>query len=342
MSGSAVRPPAEFTAPVRGGELVGHHWEFESPNATPVIALHGITANGRAYDAVARALTTQRPGTDTDGPTGATGVSGVSGGGGDGGSGVEASVAARGRTTSLYAPDLRGRAGSAGLGGPYGLGAHVDDLCALLDHWEQPKAVLLGHSMGAFVAALAAARHPDRFPYVVLVDGGLGFPPPAGADTDAQLDAVLGPAMRRLSMTFASPQAYRDFFREHPALAAHWGPDIESYVDRDLVGEAGALRSSCVVDAVRADGAEVLTHAETLAAVHQPQVRGTLLWAERGLLDEPQALYDPQRIAAADLDPERLPNQRVDGTNHYSVLFAEDAVQTVASHVRRALRRVGP
>src|SRR5690606_23508146 len=34
----------------------------------------------------------------------------------------------------LYAPDLRGRAGSARLPGPYGLAAHVADTLGLLDH----------------------------------------------------------------------------------------------------------------------------------------------------------------------------------------------------------------
>ncbi|WP_425470408.1 alpha/beta fold hydrolase [Streptomyces diacarni] len=77
---------------------------------------------------------------------------------------------------SLYAPDLRGRAASADLPGPYGLAAHVADVLALLDHLGQRRAVLIGHSMGGFVAALAAARHPSRVAGTVLVDGGLPFP----------------------------------------------------------------------------------------------------------------------------------------------------------------------
>ncbi|MER6834188.1 alpha/beta hydrolase [Streptomyces cellulosae] len=266
----------------------------------PVVALHGITANSLAYAALADALP------DAD----------------------------------LYAPDLRGRAGSAGLPGPYGLGAHVDDTVALLDHLGCERAVLVGHSMGAFVAALAAARHPDRFPRVVLVDGGLGFPPPEGADIDALLKAVIGPAMDRLSMTFASAEDYLAFFRAHPALGPHWGPHVTGYVTRDLTGTAPELRSSCVLEAVRADGADVLGDAETLAAVHQPQVRGELLWAERGLLDEPQALYDAGRVAAAALDPARLPARRIDGTNHYSIIFPP-AVEEIASAVRDALTAAG-
>ena len=36
--------------------------------------------------------------------------------------------------------------------------------------------------MGAFIAALAAARHIERFPAAVLVDGGLAFPVPPDLD----------------------------------------------------------------------------------------------------------------------------------------------------------------
>ncbi|CAM5733130.1 hypothetical protein STENM223S_04918 [Streptomyces tendae] len=126
------------------------------------------------------------------------------------------------------------------------------------------------------------------------------------------------------------------FFRAHPALGPHWGPHVTGYVTRDLTGRAPELRSSCVLDAVRADGADVLGDAETLAAVHQPRVRGELLWAERGLLDEPRALYDAERVAAAALDPVRMPARRIDGTNHSSVLFPP-AVEEVASAVRGAL-----
>ncbi len=262
----------------------------------PVVALHGITANSLAFAALADAL----PGVD------------------------------------LYAPDLRGRAGSAELPGPYGLGAHVEDTVALLDRLGLAQAVLVGHSMGAFVAALAAARHPDRFPRVVLVDGGLGFPPPAGTDIDALLTAVIGPAMDRLSMTFASAEDYLAFFRAHPALGPHWGPHVTGYVTRDLTGRAPELRSSCVVDAVRADGADVLGDAETLAAVHQPRVQGELLWAERG------CSTSRGRCTTRSGSPRRpwtrrgCPARRIDGTNHYSVLFPP-AVEEVASAVRGAL-----
>ena len=248
----------------------------------PVVALHGITANSLAFTALADAL----PHLD------------------------------------LYAPDLRGRAGSARLPGPYGLAAHVADTLGLLDHLGRRQAVVIGHSMGAFVAALAAARHPERFPHVVLVDGGLAFPAPPGTDIDQLLQAVIGPAMERLRMTFETREAYQAYFRAHPALAPHWNAHLAAYVDHDLTGRAPNLRSSCVLDAVRADGTDILTDPEAHAALHRRQVRATFFHAERGLLDEPRALYTPGQITTAHLDPARVSTHHIPGTNHYSILHS--------------------
>ncbi len=271
------------------------------PGEGPVIiALHGITANSLAFGASAEQL-------------------------GD---------------VDLYAPDLRGRAHSAGLPGPYGIPAHVEDIVALVDHLGLRQALLVGHSLGAFIAAVAAARHPDRFPRVVLVDGGLGFPIPAGADIDEVIESVIGPAMRRLKTTFPDREAYLALFREHPSLASHWGPLIQAYVDRDLTGEPPEMRSSCVLDAIRADGAGPLGDPETLDAIHQPQVCGTLLWAERGLMNEPQGLYDEARLAAGGLAPERITTHRVDDTNHYTILFAKNATAALAQTVHAELDRM--
>src|SRR6478672_7748086 len=139
----------------------------------------------------------------------------------------------------LLAPDLRGRGRSAALPPPDGLGTHVEDLLAVLDDAGVGRAVLVGHSMGAFVVALVAAGHPERAASVVLVDGGLPLPVPAGVDVDAALLAVLGPALERLRRTFASEEEYVAFWRAHPAFAGRWDDDVEAYVRYDLTGAPG-------------------------------------------------------------------------------------------------------
>jgi pimeloyl-ACP methyl ester carboxylesterase len=281
---------------IRIGDLLVHLWPATSPDAPVVIAAHGITANGLSWAQVAQALD--------------------------------------GRVT-LAAPDLRGRAGSRDAPGPYGIATHADDLIAVLDALSldglpAERAVLAGHSMGAFVAAVAAVRHPGRVSGVVLVDGGLTFSLPPGTDLDAVLAAFLGPAMARLDMTFPDRESYRKYWQAHPSFAANWTPVIEAYIDHDLIG-TGPFRSSCVVEAVRTDGGQVLVDAQTLAAIHALPVPGVLLYAERGMLDEPPALYDTDRLAGLE-----IPAVPVADTNHYSILVADNGAAAVADHLLRA------
>ena len=146
--------------------------------------------------------------------------------------------------------------------------AHADDLVAVLDHLGLERAVLTGHSMGAYVATTAATAHPTRWSAVVLVDGGVALPLPHGVDPDDMLAGVLGPALARLEMTFADRAAYHAFWREHPALAepGAWTADTEAWLDHDLIGTEPELRSSASLEAVRFDGRELLVDREVRRA----------------------------------------------------------------------------
>ena len=290
---SSVPPFEELSVPVEGGDLAVLRWPAALPDAPVVLALHGITANALAWGAVAEALD--------------------------------------GRAT-LLAPDLRGRAASAAIRGPWGIGRHADDAAAVVHALAGGGPVTLtGHSMGAYVSTVAAVRYPELFSSVLLVDGGVGFPPPPGLAGDELLTAVLGPAMQRLSMTFASRQAYREFWQAHPAVGGTglWSDGVDAYLQRDLVGEAPELRSSCVLDAIRADGVGVFDP-DHLNAVHKIPAPARLLLAERGLLNEPQGLLDASRVAAAGVDTLRLPFEVVPDTNHYSILTAPGPAGRIA------------
>ncbi|MGW7823688.1 alpha/beta fold hydrolase [Streptomyces puniciscabiei] len=287
-------PYEELSVPVSGGELAVLRWPAAEPGAPVVLAVHGITANALSWARVAHHL---------------------------------------GGQVTVIAPDLRGRGGSRSLPGPYGIAAHAADVAAIAEAFGLRQAVLAGHSMGAFVGAFTGVHRPERFASLVLVDGGLGFPAPTRPDTDALLEAVIGPAMRRLAMTFRDRQAYRDYWRDHPAFSGSWSPWVDAYIQRDLVGAEPRLRSSCVRDAVRVDGTQVLCDPEVLTAVRHLKLPARLLWAGRGLMDEPQGLYDEQRLAAAGVDPARLATHRVTDVNHYTVLIGDDGARTVAGHL---------
>src|SRR2546423_2371381 len=288
----------ELAVAVAGGALTVAVAGPGAPGAAPVVlGLHGTTGPPRSLAAVARPLAA--------------------------------------RDITFLVPDLRGRGTSAALPGPYGLNAHVADLVAVLDHWGAERPVLAGPSVGAWVAAGAAAAHPERCAGVVLVDGGLSVRLSGGIDPDAVLDSVLGPALARLRMTFASRQHYRDFWRRHPAVANYWNADIADFVDYDLVGPPGALRSRVVEAAVRVDGRDVLDATAAwaaLAAVAQPVV---LLRAPRGFADEPSPLIPETPVDQAKRIVPGMGVVLIDDTNHYLIVFGEREAVAGAGEIAR-------
>lgn len=280
---------------VAGGDLEVGVWRPTEPmGETPtLVCIHGISSSHRAFGWVADALPGWR----------------------------------------IVAPDLRGRGRSAGLGPPYGMATHAEDLLAVIDHFGLERAELLGHSMGAFVAVVLAHRAPDRVSRLVMVDGGLPIPTPPGLDPDELLQAVIGPAAERLAMRFASIQEHREFWQRHPSFTATWGPDLASYVDYDLVGEPQELRSAAVYEAVRDDSTDLhsgTAYAEALAALSHPSV---FLRAERGMLDQPGGLYPREALEALDLPPDTPRVCEVGDVNHYTIIMSDDGARAVAEHV---------
>ena len=297
---------ASESVPLAGGALFVAQAGVRPGDAEVVVlAVHGITASHHSWRPVARELIERHP------------------------------------EVCVLAPDLRGRGRSADVGSPYGIAVHAADVAAILEHLGVAEAVLVGHSMGAFVVARAAADRPELASAVVLVDGGLRIPAPANVEPDALLDAVLGPAIARLQMTFASPEEYIAFWQAHPALAGRWNDDIEAYVRADLAGEAGVYRSVVNEAAVRTDGTELLRDADTLEAAGRVRAPLWLLRAPRGLLDDPNPLI-PQ--AVRDSFAEAQPGatlEDVPDVNHYTIILGSGA-RTVADAIEAAIanRRV--
>ncbi len=262
-----------------------------------VLAAHGITSSAMAWPAVAAALP---------------------------------------ESWSLVAPDLRGRGASRDLPGPFGLRAHAADLARVAETLEPDgDLVLAGHSMGAFAAVHAAHDRPDLFRRVVLVDGGVALPFPAGADADEVLDAALGPAIARLRETYASADAYVEFFRAHPALGPSWNTTIEDYVRYDALETPTGIRSRAVEEAVRADGRDLLVSgAEFDAELRDIQLPVDLLVAPAGMFGQPPGLLPAEAVASYD-GVGRVRVETVPDTNHYTILFAPRAAERVAAAITR-------
>ena len=74
--------------------------------------------------------------------------------------------------------DLRGHGASPVGDGQYTIEGHVDDLIGLLDALKIERAVVVGLSMGGYIALRAIERNPERFLGLVLADTR------SGADTN--------------------------------------------------------------------------------------------------------------------------------------------------------------
>jgi lipase len=282
-----------LNVPVDDGDLRVLLW---GTGKRVAVAVHGITASGMSWQAVARHMPPD---------------------------------------WTLAAPDLRGRGYSSDLPGPYGLDRHARDMAAVLRHFGG-RPVLAGHSMGAYVALLTRDAHPELVRRLVLVDGGLPLSLPEGIDPDAALDATLGPAIARLRQTYPDTEAYLDFWRAHPALAEHWTADVEAYARYDLTGEEGQLRSRVAEDAVRADSRDVLAEkpfADALGRLTRPT---PLLTAPAGFFGAPPGVLPPELVAVWQERVPALRPQTIPGVNHYTILFEPEAAAAVSQAIRAA------
>jgi pimeloyl-ACP methyl ester carboxylesterase len=237
----------------------------------------------------------------------------------------------------IVAPDLRGRGGSAALPGPYGMKAHAGDIVAILDHLGEARAVVLGESMGGYVAVQLAVSYPERVDRLVLVDGGLPLAVPAAAlaDPDATTAAILGPALARLRMTFPSREQYRAFWQDHPALRDVWNPYLDEYVDADLTGTAPELRSVVSEEAVVSDGRDQLVNEDLrrLSAISCPV---TLVRAGRNLMNEPTPLFSDASVAESAAAIPQLVDISAPTFNHYSLMLTDDGADVVTDAVLTA------
>jgi len=256
--------------------------------APTVLAIHGITANAWHFDPVAHRLA----------------------------GGAE-----------LIAVDLRGRGRSHTCSGPFGIRRHAADIVRIVGELGRPVTIL-GHSMGAYVALMAAEHAPELFDNVVLVDGGT--PLPEVDDVDAALEASLGPAIARLRTTRPDRVSYQTMWSQHPAFGSGLSIDLERNLLADLVEVEGGFRTGVNEAAVMIDGRDLLADDDIrllLAARSEPT---TMLRAPNGLMGTPPPLIADDVVAS-------LPQHRwvtVPDTNHYTILLGPIGAAAVADAVR--------
>lgn len=279
--------------PVAGGSLAAFRLGARRDDAPLALAIHGITSTSRTWLATARAL---------------------------------------GERAALIAVDLRGRGASAKLPPPFGLDAHARDMAAVLHRLGLERAVVVGHSLGAYVAARLATTHPGRVRSLVLVDGGLTIPESVGVDPETFIEAFLGPTFERLRMTFPDVASYQDWWASHPAVAGADVDrrDIDEYAAHDLTGEPPHLRSSINPQVVRDDGVDL----SSLPDADRLRTPAVLLCAPRGMVDDPNPMQPLPLVQSwVDGDPRRRRAVPVPDVNHYTIAWGARGAAAVADAI---------
>lgn len=130
--------PKYYKVPGDGVQIQVADWPAKTEGGPTIMAVHGLTANCRSFDAMARAL--------------------------DG-------------AYRLIAVDLRGRGLSDKPASGYSIGQHCADLEQLLNNLGLDKAVFMGHSLGAYISLNFAATRPERTAGAIFIDGGAVLTP---------------------------------------------------------------------------------------------------------------------------------------------------------------------
>jgi lipase len=273
------------------GDGVELAFGFWPGRKSPVIAIHGLTASFVSFAGVAERLNGRRP---------------------------------------LFAPDLRGRGDSDKPDGPYGMAQHARDVAVAMQSLELGPSVIVGHSMGAFVATAMAEQNPELVSGIIMIDGGYVPDLPVGVDASQMLDATLALRIAQLSRTYESRGAFLDFWRGQPNFPPDdWNPWIEAFLNYEVTGET-TVQPKAAAGAVRLDVAEAFKKDEIVGRLKSLRVPVLLLRAETGLEpNQPPIFPDSMMRSFRECIPE-MQEEMISGTTHFTITLGERGASRVA------------
>lgn len=258
----------------------------------PVVGLHGLTATHVNFIGIAACLRGRRP---------------------------------------LFAPDLRGRGDSQKPDGPYGMAQHARDVAAAMRSLGLGRSIIVGHSMGAFVATALAAQEPTLVAGLVLIDGGYVPAAAIGAASGQGLDKLLVQRILQLRETYPSRDYYREFWRSQPHFPPQdWGPWIEAFLDYELGGEPPQLRPKAAEAAVRTDLAEGLQRDAILSRLQAIRVPVLMVLAESGFAPGQPPLFPDSLVQEIRTYVPQIADHRIPGTTHYTIVLGERGATNIA------------
>ena len=242
----------------------------------PILCVHGITANCRCWDLLANVLAPEY---------------------------------------RVLAMDLRGRGLSDKPAKGYSLENHLQDMNGLMGDLGIDQAVVMGHSLGAFIGLAFAAQYPNRVDRLILVDGG-------GDLSKKQMDNVfqgIKPSLDRLTKVFPSAEAYLTAMKQAPYIQP-WSAEIEGYYRYEIESTEGGVRTNIHPSHI-AEEAKNIRKVKSAAFYSQVRCPVLILRAPLGLLSDDDILLPEDVI---DRMIRQIPDARrfdVAGMNHYGIVF---------------------
>jgi lipase len=257
----------------------------------PVVALHGLTASHVNYIGVAEKLAGRRP---------------------------------------IFALDLRGRGDSDKPEGPYGMAQHARDVAAAMRAMGLGPSVVVGHSMGAFVAAALAVNHPEAVSGVVLIDGGSVLELPTGVTAQQGLNAALAQRVMQLNDKYPSRQAYKEFWRAKPHFPpTDWNPWVEEFLDYEISGES-TVQPKASATGVCADLAEGFKRDEITARLQAIRVPVLFIRATSGFTPDQPPLYSDASFSQIQGWVPQVAGHKIPDTTHYTIVLGERGATKIA------------
>ena len=160
----------------------------------------------------------------------------------------------------VIAIDSRGHGRSTRDDRPYSYALMANDVVALMDEMNIPKAAFVGWSDGGIIALELAINHPDRIKGALVIGTNYtldGIDP--GVETNEVFGRYVGEAAKLYSANSPTPDQFEKFVGE---IAGMWGSQ-PNYTEAEMKGVSAPFT---VVQALE-DEAIIDAHAEKMASL---------------------------------------------------------------------------
>jgi esterase len=214
------------------------------------------------------------------------------------------------RSYRFIAIDLRGRGNSAETDAEPSIFKHAEDVLGLIGKLEIKNPILLGYSMGAFIAAIVASKLKST-KAVIFLDGA--------AKASQHQRNIVQHSLGRLSRKFSSKEHYVEEIKKiYTNLGIKWNDVLQSTVEYEVVPVGNNWENKSTASRIVADFESFFSFDphETCSQIECPVL---LVYAEGNIGSMPPLFY------LTDYEQTRQSTKTIETVisdcNHYTMVF---------------------